>query len=349
MPLSDYEAEQVRQISLWKSERPSLFMDAYRGLSRPISRLVARVVPKGMVHKALAEVEAVAEKADTVGDFLVRAGASSVGDLLDRPLEECDQLAMTFSARSEHLALLEGVVPAAGGVAIPGVGGAVTSIVETPLLLTATLRAVRRIGHCYGFPLDSDADRRFVLAILDVANEDDPPGSDEERLGLWSPEGPYGASADGRRPGDDVEGAMIDDLPLQAIPFLGDAANLVLDYAFVRRADDTARRVFQERWLRANGKVESIPPAPGFRRRSSVEGLARAGSELAYAGAYGVAFGVTFPASLAGAALASVAPRAALKGLRDGASAAGRDARDVAEGFRHSTRPDAAMPLPSPA
>ncbi len=200
MPLNDYEAEQVRQISSWKSECPSLLMETYHGLCRPISGLVARVVPKGLVNKALTEVEEVAEKGDGAEDILKSAGASDVGELLHRPLEECDRLARTVSARAEHLALLEGVVPAAGGVAIPGVGGAVTSIVETPLLLTATLRAVRRIGHCYGFRLDSNADRRFVLAILDMANVDDPAGVDEQRLDLWSPQGPYGPKSDGRGP-----------------------------------------------------------------------------------------------------------------------------------------------------
>ncbi len=66
-------------------------------------------------------------------------------------------------------------------------------------------------------------------------------------------------------------------------------------------------------------------------------------------GAYGVAFGVTFPASLAGAALASVLPGSALRGLREGASAAERDAHEVLEGFRRSAGSDGAVPLPSPA
>jgi hypothetical protein len=102
----------------------------------------------------------------------------------------------------------------------------------------------------------------------------------------------------------------------------------VLDYAFVRRADLTARRVFQERWLRANGKVESIPPAAESRRRSSIEGLAAVGSEIAYTGAYGVSFGVTFPATLAALAVESVAPEVVLQGFRDGASAATGDSRE---------------------
>jgi hypothetical protein len=348
-PLSDHEAEQVREISYWKSEGPSLLMEAYRGLSRPISKAIARVVPKELVHKALVEVEKLAEKHDPVGDLLKAAGVSGLGDLLGRPLEECDRLSNSVSTRAEHLALLEGVVPAAGGVAIPGVGGAVTAIVDVPILLEATLRAVRRFGHCYGFPLDSEVDRRFVLAILDIANVDNPPGVDEERLGLWATDGPYPAKPDGSGPEDHIEQALIDDLPLESIPFLGDLSNLVLDFAFVRRADITARRVFQERWLRTNEKVESIPPAPGSHRRSSVEGMVRIGSELAYVGAYGVAFGVTFPASLAGSFLASVVPGSVLRGFQDGALAADRDALDVLEGFRRSIQAERAVPIPSTA
>jgi len=45
VPLNEYEARQADEIAAWKSERPSLVMAAFRGLSRPLSRLAARVVP----------------------------------------------------------------------------------------------------------------------------------------------------------------------------------------------------------------------------------------------------------------------------------------------------------------
>jgi hypothetical protein len=347
--LNDYEADQVRAIALWKSERSSLLLESYRSLTRPISKLLSRVVPKDMAGKALKHVEATAEYHDPAADILEAAGASAVPDLLNRTLDECDRLADRVKARAEHLALLEGVVPAAVGVAIPEGGGAVAAAVDVPVLLEASLRTIRRIGHSYGFPLDSVSDRRFVLAILDIANGDDPAGEAEIRGRLWdldrSPD-LHRNEADVARP---VEESIIDDLPIEAIPIVGDVANLVLDYAFVRRVDETARRVFQERWLRANGKVDSIEPSPISRRRSSVEGIVAVASEVAYAGAYGVSFGVTFPATLAARAVESVAPDSVLQGFRDGASAAGTDSRAFLDRLARSTEPHANGALMAPA
>ncbi len=326
--LTEYEAEQVRRIALWKAERPGRLLTSYRALTRPISKWVAKVVPGSMVHATLAKVEAASEIQETAADIIKDAGIGAIPDLLHRPLEECDRLADRVSVRSEHYAMLEGVLPAAAGVALPGLGG-VAGAVDVPFMLESALRAVRRVGHCYGFALDTEADRRFVLAVLDIASQDDPAEIEQDRLGLWASEGPAERKPDGSDASDAVEQAIVDDLPVESIPVVGDVANLVMDYAFVRRSDVAARRVFQERWLRINGKVESIPPAAGSPRRSSFEGVAAVASEVAYVGAYGVSFGVTFPAALIGRAVDSVAPESVKEGFRDGASAASRDSKGL--------------------
>ncbi len=338
-PLNDHEAEQVRAIALWKSERPSRLLESYRVLTRPLSRLAAKVVPRSLAKEALDRLEALAEFRDPAADIVEAAGVSALPDLLDRPLEECDRLALMVSVRSEHRALVEGMVPAAIGVALPMGGGAAAAVADIPVLLEAAVRATRRVGHCYGFPLVGEADRRFVVAVLELANHEGPIGEVEERLGLWAEGGPPASKDDGSEASSAIGEAVVDDLPIEAIPIVGDVANLVMDYAFVRRVDATARRVFQERWLRANGKVESIAPASESRRRSSVEGLVAVSSEVAYAGAYGVAFGVIFPATLAALAVESVAPEVVLRGFRDGASAATRDSKGFLDGISRQSEP----------
>ena len=338
-PLNDHEAEQVRAIALWKSGRPSLLLESYRTLIRPLSKLVSLVVPKDLARHALAKVESLAEARDTADDIVEAARISTIHDLLNRDLEECDRLSKMVSVHAEHLALLEGAVPAAVGVALPMGGGAAAAVLDVPVLLEASIRAIRRIGHCYGFPLDSEPDRRFVLGILDVANQDTPCGREETREGLWDPDGPAETRHDDSDAAQAIEESVVDDLPIESIPVVGDVANLVLDYAFVRRVDLTARRVFQERWLRANGKVESIPPAPEARRRSSIEGVAAVASEVAYVGAYGVSFGVTFPAALAALAVESVAPDSVRRGFRDGASAASGDSREFLDRLTRAGEP----------
>ncbi|MFO0951731.1 MAG: EcsC family protein [Isosphaeraceae bacterium] len=144
--------------------------------------------------------------------------------------------------------------------------------------------AIRRIGHCYGFPLDTPPGRKIVLAVLDLANEVTPEKRVEDLRVL---DRLFVAERQGREETVEVdvsaiERAVADDVPLEAVPVVGDLSSLVLDYAFVRRVDATARRVFQERWLRARGKVREIPPALQGQRRSSLEGVACVASEVTY-------------------------------------------------------------------
>ncbi|HWE35358.1 MAG TPA: EcsC family protein, partial [Isosphaeraceae bacterium] len=196
-----------------------------------------------------------------------------------------------------------------------------------------SLRAICRIGHSYGYPLEGEADREFVAGVLDLANADDPAERQAECEAIFR-----GLDGDGPPPGvEGVEKAVADDLPLEALPFVGDVSSIFLDYAFVRRVDVAARRVFQERWLRDRGKVESIPPDPISHRRSSLEGVVNVAGELAYTGSYAVGFGVTFPAMLIGTGLTRL-PGSAGAGFRDGAEAAARDAARSAESFRSGAR-----------
>jgi hypothetical protein len=298
------------------------------------------------VRAVLDQVDELAAKHDSVSDILHASGAREVRELWDRPLEECDRLAAGVSVRAEHQALLEGMVPAVGGVAIPGIGGVAAAVVDVPVLFEASLRAIRRIGHCYGFPLDTVADRAFVLEVLELANENSP----EKRIAecramrrMVDPKAGAGSSPQEVEVSG-IQRSLVDDLPLEAVPVLGDLTSIALDYAFVCRVDVTARRVFQERWLQTHGKVDEIAPSTESRRRSSMQGVVGVAAEVTYTGAYGVAFGVTFPVALAGSLAASVVPGSVADGLRDGAAAASRDALGFLEGLRNGGESEPVKP-----
>ena len=181
--------------------------------------------------------------------------------------------------------------------AIAGVGGVVTETINVPVLLAATLRSIARIGHCYGYPLDTEIDRVFVLGILELSTVDDP----ARRLELFRQLRDLGTGARRLAPKgkplslEGVSSAMFEDLAFGAVPILGDVTSILMDYDFVRRVDITARRVFQERWLKDRGKLDEIFPAPESRRRSSLEGGADLLAQMAYVGSYGIAFGLTLP------------------------------------------------------
>jgi len=104
------------------------------------------------------------------------------------------------------------------------------------------------------------------------------------------------------------------------VPGVGAATGALFNLAFVRRVDVTARRVFQERWLKDHGKVERIEPA-GAHPRALATGWAGALSRASYTGCYYAGFGATFPFWLVASVFGSF-DNALLTGMRDGAAAA---------------------------
>ncbi len=292
VPLNEYEARQADEIAAWKSERPSLVTAAFRGLSRPLSRLAARVVPDGTVRSLVAKAEAMSGKFGGAAGIARMAGVSDIRELGDRTLEECDRLAMAISSPAQRRAMMEG--------AIAGLGGVVTETLNIPVLLTAALQFIYRVGYCYGYSLETEIDRLCALAILELSTADEL----ARRQALFQQLENLGApAASGQALAqpvslDGVEEDLLRDLAFGAVPIIGDLTWIVLDFDFIRRVDITARRIFQERWLKDHGKLDRIHPAPLSRRRSSLAGGIDLAAQLVYLGCFGVGFGVAFPLTL---------------------------------------------------
>jgi hypothetical protein len=107
----------------------------------------------------------------------------------------------------------------------------------------------------------------------------------------------------------------------------------------MRRVDNTARRIFQERWLKDNGKVRSIAPAPAH-SRSLETGWTGVLSRAAYSGCYTVGFGAVLPAYLL-VSLFERADNAVTQGIRDGAN----DARKRIEQIAMATEGESVSPI----
>ncbi len=327
IPLNEYEACQADEIAAWKSERPSLVMVAFRGLSRPLSRLASRAVPHDKFQVLVAKAEAMSQRFGGPEEIVRLAGVHDVEELRHRPLEQCDRLAMSISTPAQREAMIEG--------AVAGLGGVVTEALNIPVLLAASIRSISRIGYCYGYRLDRELDRLFVLAILELSTADDPArrqflfgqlkNLDEPADKDQAP--PERVSLEG------VEQDLIEDLAFGAVPILGDLTSILMDYDFVRRVDISARRVFQERWLKDHGKLEEIHPAAMSQRRSSLEGGIDLTSQLVYLGSFGLAFGVAFPLVLMARGAAGF-DNSLVRGVKQGAGDATRDADRFLSRFR---------------
>ena len=90
-----------------------------------------------------------------------RAGVDELGDLRNKPLEECDRLAHETELFSQVFATVQGAVTGAGGV--------LTTLIDIPLLFVLSLRTILKVGHCYGYSLDRRRDQHFVFGVLIAA------------------------------------------------------------------------------------------------------------------------------------------------------------------------------------
>ncbi len=203
-------------------------------------------------------------------------------------------MALRVSVAARTLATAEG--------AATGAGGAATTLLDVPLLFASALRTIIRIGQCYGYPGGDPRDRYFNLGVLTIATA----GSVATRL----------ERLDQLK---DLEDLLLEETQVdmirsellsfifqlevfEEVPAIGIASGALLNLNFMRRVDVTARRVFQERWLKDNGKSRAIEPAVES-PREIVAGLAgfagRAGYSACYCAAFGVALPVFAVASLA--------------------------------------------------
>ncbi len=323
--LTDYEAQQVEQIAAWKSEPPNPLSELWRIVTRPAARALELVIPDALVRAAI-------EKADDLADIMAghedikrQAGVKDLSEMHDRPLEECDRQAGQVGMTAQALAIAEGAATGAGGV--------VTTLVDIPLLFTLALRTIRKIGHCYGYPLDDQQGRRLVMAILLTACS----GTLEvrrERLKYLS----------------DLENLVVEEAEediivqealsllfqlevFEEVPGVGAISGAVLNVMIMNRVDVAARRIFQERWLRDNGKVDEIEPAEAP-ARALATGLSGALGRAVYSGCYYVGFGAGLPFFAAAALAGPLTCNALARGIRDGAAAATRSVDRTYEGAR---------------
>jgi hypothetical protein len=287
--LTAYESEQVGQIAAWKSKRRNPFFKMIRKITMPGARLVSRIMPDAISRVAIDTSYRLAVMLAGKDDVKNRAGVRDLRDLGNQSLEECDRLAMQVGVFSQVLATAEG--------AATGAGGMLTTLLDIPLMFVLSLSTILRIGRCFGYPLDEHKDQCFVLGVLIVAMSGNRVTRQARLDQLHTLEHMFIEESQGEILADEVLSILFQLEIFESLPGLGTISGAVLNLAFMRTVDNTARRVFQERWLREQGKVRSIAPAHGYARLQA-DGWSDLITEAAYTGCYYAGFGVALPACL---------------------------------------------------
>lgn len=298
--LTEYERRQVEKIAAWKSSYPNPFGELFRHVAQPLAKVVERFIPDRVALLAIESAYNASDLAATARDIEIQAGVEQISALRHKPLEQCDQLSRRVGTVAQGIATVEG--------ALTGAGGIWTTLLDVPLLFTVCLRTIIKTGRCYGYALQRPSDKAWVLGALAVALS----STREKRNAL---------TARLREIEDLVleetqEQILIEETAslltqievFEDIPVFGAVTGALLNLSVAHRTDVTARHLFQERWLRDNGKLEVIEPAADNGSLAWRSGWLGSLDRAGWTAVYGVSYGAVFPFAFASMMLRSKRP-----------------------------------------
>lgn len=135
----------------FRAAGPSLLPRAVRSVAKPMALLTNRLIPAEVIEAAI-------RGADWAASNTIRKAAID-HDFSD--LQACDEAA----ADVRRWAL--GYAVTGGGAA--GAFGALGLAIDVPATVALALRTARLTGLCYGFGGDTEAERVYILDILQLA------------------------------------------------------------------------------------------------------------------------------------------------------------------------------------
>ena len=252
--LTEYETRQVEKIAAWKAEYPNPFGELFRRAAQPIAKVVEAVFPDSLALAAINAAYRASELSATRSDIEVQAGVGDLSELRHKPMEVCDALSRRVGTIAQGTAIVEG--------ALTGAGGVWTTLLDVPLLFTLCIRTIIKTGHCYGYALDRPTDKAWVLGALAVALSSTKERRTELMARLREIEDLLLEETQEQVVVEETASLLTQIEVFEDIPVFGAVTGGLLNLSVAHRADVTARHLFQERWLRDQGKVDEIEPAP---------------------------------------------------------------------------------------
>ena len=241
---TEYERAQIIEIAEWKGKEPSTAAKWMGRAAAPVEMAVRKALSPETIEKALAEANKMAS----------RTLKEDPEAPLPADLEAADEAAK--SARTWAI----GVAGASGaGTGAAGIAGLA---VDLPFSITLALRAVRRIGACYGYQDAREAE--FALRVLAAAAANTPA---EKAKALDALEDDYEGEVDhdaaprgvlvkegtvlaGQRLTASLARNLAGRKAAQVVPVIGAAIGAAASASFLDDVSTAARRIYQERFLR---------------------------------------------------------------------------------------------------
>ncbi len=264
--LSDYEKDQVREITEWKAREPSVVSKGIGIIATPFTFVTKKLIPESAMRAVLNGANSTGEFLADESDILRDGNVSHIEDLRHKDLKLSDQLADSVHNWAIAAAAAE------GGVA--GAAGVVGIAADIPAILTLSLRTIHKIGLCYGYRANNKAERDFVLEILSAAGSNSQAEKNEALVALkamqvviqkqtWKAIEEKATQAVSKETAVIAIKNLCKQLginftkrkAMQVIPVVGGAIGAAVNADFIRDVGYAAIRIYQERWLNDNEKT----------------------------------------------------------------------------------------------
>ena len=158
------DSELLTQVIAWRDEPAKADLRGLPAVSVPALARVREHLPADGARKTLTAAYAAAFRLARPQSVLKAASVTDVAELRKRDLKECDAQARRIASRSGWLAGCSG--------AALGLGGTVGLVADAPALLVLGMRALIRIGYCYGeTPSPALVAGLFALVSADTDDE----------------------------------------------------------------------------------------------------------------------------------------------------------------------------------
>lgn len=265
--MNEYENSQYGAILEWKKKEPGVVTKAFGYALKPVSWLMTLIVPQKAIEGCLVAFDKIAEFFTDTDDVLRDGSVNNLEELQSKSLQMSDKLAKSVHNWALAIAGVEG-----GTTGVFGLGGLV---VDIPALITMSLRVIHKIGVCYGFEVRTEEDRNFVYGVLSAASANTIQEKTVVVLLLrqlnvlvaktaWKQIAKVAAT---QKTGIAALVITIKHLAkqlginitkrkaAQAIPVVGAAVGAAVNVAYLDDVAWAARRMYQERWLMINKRI----------------------------------------------------------------------------------------------
>jgi len=271
-PMTQYEKQQLVLINEWKNKEPDVVSQFADSILSPINWIVSQVIPESAMMGALNLGNTAGELMSKMQTIKQYAGIEDYKDLLHKDLDFCDGLAQGEQNWAMGLAGAEGA--GTGWMGLPGIA------IDAPAIVSFALRSIHLMGLCYGYEMKTEEDKNIIFAIMSASGAN----SMKEKLAalttlrmfqvtiqretfkLMAEKAAQNAFSQqavilaaknlAKQLGINLTKRKL----AQAIPVVGAAIGATVNAWYISDVCWAARRTFQERWLRDNGKWIEIEP-----------------------------------------------------------------------------------------